>query len=126
MPSLRAVAPAPQEVMGLEEAFGRCSGSVASVAGTLLGCDDEVDDVVQETFVAAMRGLDRLRAFGASVSPQRSAGRRAVSPRRVGTAPAGELHRGRRVRKRRLPAGRRALPVAWRAYFGCRTSASSA
>src|SRR5258708_29673471 len=45
----------------LEAVFRRHSGYVASVALRLLGRDAEVDDVVQEVFVVAMRGLRNLR-----------------------------------------------------------------
>ena len=45
----------------LEAAFRRYSRYVAAVALRLLGRDDEVDDVVQEVFLAALRGLERLR-----------------------------------------------------------------
>src|SRR5437588_32387 len=45
----------------LEAAFRQHSGYVASVALRLLGRDADVDDVVQEVFVVAMRGLRNLR-----------------------------------------------------------------
>ncbi len=45
----------------LEAAFRQHSRYVASVALRLLGRDAEVDDVVQEVFIAAMRGLKSLR-----------------------------------------------------------------
>ena len=45
----------------VDEAFRRYSRYVAAVALRLLGRDDEVDDVVQEVFLAALRGLGRLR-----------------------------------------------------------------
>jgi len=38
---------------------------VASIAHRLLGRDDEVDDVIQDVFLAAHRGLDQLRDPGA-------------------------------------------------------------
>jgi RNA polymerase sigma-70 factor (ECF subfamily) len=41
--------------------FRRYSRYVAAVALRLLGRDDEVDDVVQEVFLAALRGLGKLR-----------------------------------------------------------------
>lgn len=49
----------------LESVFRAYSRYVASIAVRLLGCDDEVDDVVQEVFVVAMRGLRNLREPGA-------------------------------------------------------------
>jgi RNA polymerase sigma-70 factor, ECF subfamily len=61
-PSLRLVEisePAP--VDDLEAVFRRYSSYVASVALRLLGRDADVDDVVQEVFVVAMRGLRNLR-----------------------------------------------------------------
>jgi RNA polymerase sigma-70 factor (ECF subfamily) len=45
----------------LEALFRRYSRYVAAVALRLLGRDDEIDDVVQEVFLAALRGLGRLR-----------------------------------------------------------------
>lgn len=41
--------------------FRRYSRYVAAVALRLLGRDDEVDDVVQDVFLAALRGLHQLR-----------------------------------------------------------------
>ncbi len=41
--------------------FRRYSAYVAAVAQRLLGRDSEVDDTVQEVFVAAVRGLHRVR-----------------------------------------------------------------
>ncbi len=41
--------------------FHRYSSYVAAVAYRLLGRDDEVDDTVQEVFLAAVRGLDTVR-----------------------------------------------------------------
>jgi RNA polymerase sigma-70 factor (ECF subfamily) len=46
---------------GLDAVFRRYSRYVAAVAFRLLGRDDEVDDVVQEVFLAALSGLGRLR-----------------------------------------------------------------
>jgi RNA polymerase sigma-70 factor (ECF subfamily) len=61
----RAVAsPLPaamDDPLDLETAFRRYSRYVAAIALRLLGRDDEVDDVVQETFLAALRGLGGLR-----------------------------------------------------------------
>jgi RNA polymerase sigma-70 factor (ECF subfamily) len=52
----RAVASTP-----LAEVFRAHSAFVATVAYKLLGRDDEVDDVVQDVFLAALRGLGALR-----------------------------------------------------------------
>jgi RNA polymerase sigma-70 factor, ECF subfamily len=61
--------PAPPElapeILSPEQAFRRYSGYVAAVAMRLLGRDDEVDDVVQEVFMASLTGLSRLNAPGA-------------------------------------------------------------
>lgn len=45
----------------LEAAFRQYSRYVANLAYRLLGRDDEVDDVVQDVFMAAVRGLGRLQ-----------------------------------------------------------------
>jgi RNA polymerase sigma-70 factor (ECF subfamily) len=45
----------------MEALFRRYSPYVAAVAFRLLGRDDEIDDVVQEVFLAALRGLLSLR-----------------------------------------------------------------
>ena len=45
----------------LDEAFRRYSGYVATIAWRMLGSDDEVDDVVQDVFLEALRGLQHLR-----------------------------------------------------------------
>jgi RNA polymerase sigma-70 factor (ECF subfamily) len=49
---------ATEDLAGL---FKRYSRYVAAIALRLLGRDDEVDDVVQDVFLAAIRGLHRLR-----------------------------------------------------------------
>ncbi len=62
-PVLRSVPPegdAPAS-LSLDEAFRRYAGYVAAVATRLLGRDDEVNDVVQDVFVAALTGLEALR-----------------------------------------------------------------
>jgi len=60
--SLRLVRPFEQASHDeLESVFRAYSRYVAAIALRLLGTDDEVDDVVQEVFVAALRGLRRLR-----------------------------------------------------------------
>jgi len=56
---------APAPVMSLDEAYRRYASYVAVVAMRLLGRDDEIDDVVQEVFLEAVRGLQRLREQGA-------------------------------------------------------------
>jgi RNA polymerase sigma-70 factor, ECF subfamily len=53
------------ETNDLDALFRRYSAYVAAVALRLLGRDDEVDDVVQEVFLAALRGLRQLREEGA-------------------------------------------------------------
>jgi RNA polymerase sigma-70 factor (ECF subfamily) len=60
-PAPLRVVPPPAEPLDLESAFRRYAGYVAAVATRLLGRDDEVDDVVQEVFLAAMKGLSGLR-----------------------------------------------------------------
>jgi len=50
------------ESLDLDEAFRRYSGYVATIAWRILGSDDDVDDVVQDVFLDALRGLDRLRS----------------------------------------------------------------
>ncbi len=76
-----AVCDEAPEAMGLEEAFRRYASYVAAVAIRLLGRDDEIDDVVQEVFLEAARGLGQLRAPGAikgwlATVAVRAAGRR--------------------------------------------------
>lgn len=59
---------APQEAgettpgsLELDWVFRRYASYVAAVAHRLLGRDDEVDDTVQEVFLAAVRGLRHVR-----------------------------------------------------------------
>src|SRR5438552_1874722 len=52
---------AATELPTLESAFRRYSSYVAAIAIRLLGRDDEVDDVVQDVFLAAQGGLGKLR-----------------------------------------------------------------
>jgi RNA polymerase sigma-70 factor (ECF subfamily) len=47
--------------ISLDQAFRRFSPYVAKIAYRLLGRDAEVDDLVQDVFLAATRGLERLR-----------------------------------------------------------------
>ena len=62
VPSLRLVRPKEQMPADeLELVFRSYARYVASIALRLLGRDAEVDDVVQEVFVAALRGLRELR-----------------------------------------------------------------
>jgi RNA polymerase sigma-70 factor (ECF subfamily) len=49
----------------LASVYARYAPYVAAVAFRLLGRDDEIDDVVQEVFVVATRGLRKLREAGA-------------------------------------------------------------
>jgi RNA polymerase sigma-70 factor (ECF subfamily) len=53
--------PAPAAPLDLEQAFTLYSRYVAGLALRLLGRPDEVDDVVQDVFLAALRGLKKLR-----------------------------------------------------------------
>ena len=48
-----------------DAAFRRYAPYVAAVAHRLLGRDDDVDDTVQEVFIAAVRGMHQLRDEGA-------------------------------------------------------------
>jgi RNA polymerase sigma-70 factor (ECF subfamily) len=66
-PALHVVAPLAAEaetgasVLDPEAAFRRYAPYVAAVAHRLLGRDQEVDDTVQEVFLAAIRGLGSVR-----------------------------------------------------------------
>jgi len=60
-PTRLRVVPATAEPLDPETAFRRYAGYVAAIATRLLGRDDEVQDVVQEVFLAALSGLARLR-----------------------------------------------------------------
>jgi len=53
------------EVLDLDEAFRRYAPYVAAVGLRLLGRPDEVDDLVQDVFIEAHKGLHRLRDPGA-------------------------------------------------------------
>ena len=69
-PALKVVVASPtpgtaDDELDFEVVFRRYSPYVAAVAHRLLGRDDEVDDTVQEVFLAAVRGLPRLRDPGA-------------------------------------------------------------
>ena len=61
-------APVPDdavEVLDPAAVFRRYSSYVAAVAQRLLGRDSEVDDAVQEVFIATLRGIRQLRDPGA-------------------------------------------------------------
>lgn len=69
-PALHVVAPiqgTPVLVMAMEldPLFRRYAPYVAAIAYRILGRDDEVDDTVQEVFLAAVRGLGSVRDPGA-------------------------------------------------------------
>src|SRR5262249_48493994 len=49
----------------LRDVFRAHSAYVATLAFRLLGRDDEVDDVVQDVFLSALSGMQRLRSAGA-------------------------------------------------------------
>lgn len=49
------------ESLGLEQAFERFAPYVAAIGFRLLGRDHEVDDLVQEVFLHAVRGVGQLR-----------------------------------------------------------------
>lgn len=65
--ALQVVAPLPAvpgaatDVLDLESLFKRYAPYVAAVAHRLLGRDADVDDTVQEVFLAAVRGLRSIR-----------------------------------------------------------------
>jgi RNA polymerase sigma-70 factor, ECF subfamily len=52
---------APAEPDDLDALYRRYSRYVAVVATRLLGRSDEVDDLVQDVFIAALRGISRMR-----------------------------------------------------------------
>src|SRR5256885_1917782 len=51
----------PVQAITTETAFRAYAAYVAAIATRLLGRDDEVQDVVQETFLSALTGMERLR-----------------------------------------------------------------
>ena len=53
--------PGPSEAPSLEQAFRLHARYVVAVATRLLGRDEEVDDLVQDVFLTAMRDLPQLR-----------------------------------------------------------------
>lgn len=60
-PDLRVV----EKALGPEDVYRDYSGYVAALAYRILGRDAEVEDVVQDVFLAAVSGLHRLRDPGA-------------------------------------------------------------
>jgi RNA polymerase sigma-70 factor (ECF subfamily) len=56
----RGVLRSPADVMDLEVVYAKHARYIAGVVHRLLGRDGEVDDIVQETFIAAMESLDRI------------------------------------------------------------------
>jgi RNA polymerase sigma-70 factor (ECF subfamily) len=64
VPALPASEMAPTE-LEFDWVFRRYSAYVAAIAHRLLGRDDEVDDTIQEVFLAAVRGLPQIRDPGA-------------------------------------------------------------
>ncbi|MEO6953799.1 MAG: sigma-70 family RNA polymerase sigma factor [Polyangia bacterium] len=60
VPHLKLVGAEPAPV-GLAAVYRAYASYVAAVVFRLLGRDDEIDDVVQDVFLAAARGLERLR-----------------------------------------------------------------
>jgi RNA polymerase sigma-70 factor (ECF subfamily) len=69
--ALHVVAPLPARLeseaaeLDLDALFRRYASYVAAIAHRLLGRDDDVDDTVQEVFLAAVRGLGAIRDPGA-------------------------------------------------------------
>lgn len=51
--------------LSVEESFRRYAGYVATVAFRMLGRDDQIDDLVQDVFMVAIKDLNRLRDPGA-------------------------------------------------------------
>lgn len=69
-PALKVVASSPrsgstEDELDFDVVFRRYAPYVAAIAHRLLGRDDEVDDTVQEVFLAAVRGLPQVRDPGA-------------------------------------------------------------
>jgi RNA polymerase sigma-70 factor (ECF subfamily) len=50
---------------GLDDAFRNYAAYVATIGIRILGNDDEVDDLVQDVFIEAARGLRQVREAGA-------------------------------------------------------------
>ena len=53
--------PPPEPALDLDGLFRRYAPYVAAIAHRLLGRDEEVDDTIQEVFVAAVRGVHAVR-----------------------------------------------------------------
>ncbi len=60
-PAEAAAADAAPALLDAGVLFSRYSSYAAAIAYRLLGRDDEVDDTVQEVFLAAVRGLDSVK-----------------------------------------------------------------
>ena len=54
------------EPLSLDAAFRRYSPYVAAISLRLLGRDDEVDDIVQDVFLSAVKGFQQIRDAGAA------------------------------------------------------------
>ena len=88
-----------KEPWAREALFRRYAPMANGLALRLLGRDDEIDDLVQDSFVAALRGLERLQepqAFGgwlASIVVRTACKllRRRRLARRLGLRPAGPI-----------------------------------
>jgi RNA polymerase sigma-70 factor, ECF subfamily len=65
LPDQAANVPPEVDPRDFDQVFRRYSPYVARVALRLLGSDSEVDDLVQDVFLEAHRGLARLREAGA-------------------------------------------------------------
>ena len=52
--------------LGLDDLFQRYAPYVATIGFRLLGRDDELDDLVQDVFIEAHRGLHQIREAGAA------------------------------------------------------------
>jgi RNA polymerase sigma-70 factor (ECF subfamily) len=61
LPAAQDTAASRTDELDLETLFRRYSSYVAAVAHRLLGRDDDVDDTVQEVFLAAVRGVSQVR-----------------------------------------------------------------
>ena len=59
--SIRPSEPPVEPTLDLDGLFRRYAPYVAAIAHRLLGRDEDVDDTIQEVFVAAVRGLHALR-----------------------------------------------------------------
>jgi RNA polymerase sigma-70 factor (ECF subfamily) len=56
-----ALEPALEQALDLDGLFRRYAPYVAAIAHRLLGRDEDVDDTIQEVFVAAVRGVHAVR-----------------------------------------------------------------